>query len=449
MRTRRRWLLCGLLLALHFAAPGAAQSPADPRAVVIRNVTVVNVLAGKLRPHTTVVIVGRRITQVGPAATVAAPKGAKVIDGRGRYLIPGLWDMHSHSLWSLEAMRSFLPLYVSQGVTGIRDMGGTLAVLAAFRDSVTRVNPPWPRVVASGEILDGPKPVQADISIPVADSAAAIAAVDSLARAHVDFIKVYTLLPRNAYYATIAEAHRMGLPVAGHVPASVTPEEAARAGQRSIEHMRDEIEPFCSPNAVAACEQLAAVFRTEHTWQVPTLVVLRAKAFFDDSAMATDERLRYLPPSLRAEWMAERASRIKRGGAYAASKRKTYAVELWLAGFLAHEKVPLLAGTDAGVAFSYPGFSLHDELGLLVEGGLTPLEALRAATLAPAEYLAARDSMGSIAVGQVADLVLLRSDPLKKISATREIDAVILRGRVFDRPDLDRMLDAVAAGARE
>ena len=237
--------------------------------------------------------------------------------------------------------------------------------------------------------------------------------------------------------------------VAGHVPASVTPEEAARAGQRSIEHLRDEIEPYCSPNAVADCEHLASVFRTEHTWQVPTLVVLRAKAFFGDSAMTTDERLRYLPSSLRAEWMAERAAKLERGSAYAGKKRATYAVEIWLTGFLAKEKVPLLAGTDAGVAFAYPGFSVHDELALLVEAGLTPLEALRAATLAPAVYLAARDSMGTIAAGQVADLVILRSDPLARIAATREIDGVILRGRVFDRRDLDHILDEVAAAARK
>ena len=186
-------------MALAAGARLESQSPADPlAAVVIRDVTVVDVVAGTLRRHTTVVIVGRRITRVGPATAVSAPRGSRVIDGSGRYLIPGLWDMHSHSLWSLEAMRSFLPLYVSQGVTGIRDMGGTLPVLAAFRDSMSRGDPAWPRVIAAGSIIDGPKPVQAEISFAVGDSAAAIAAVDSLARARVDFIKVYTLLPRDA-----------------------------------------------------------------------------------------------------------------------------------------------------------------------------------------------------------------------------------------------------------
>lgn len=442
-----------MLLSVALAAGAGSGKPVqaeDSQApVAIHDVTVVDVVAGILLPHTTVVSIGGRIATVGPAAAAAVPPGAQVIDGGGRFLIPGLWDMHSHSLWSPEAMQTFLPLYVAQGVTGIRDMGGRLSVLAAFRESVTRDNPPWPRVIAAGEVLDGPQPVQADISIPVNDAAQATAAVNSLSRAGVDFIKVYTLLPREAYFAALAEARRAGLPVAGHVPAAITPEEAALAGQRSIEHLRDEIEPFCSPRAANACARLAAQFRTERTWQVPTLVVLHFKAFFDGPAVTTDSRLRYMPPALRAEWLAERQAKLQRGSDYLASRQARYADEMWLTRFLAQEGVPLLAGSDAGTAFSYPGFSLHDELALLVEARLTPLDALRAATLAPAEYLAARGSMGAIEAGQVADMVLLRGNPLASIGATREIDAVVLRGRVLDRQDLDALLATVAATVEE
>ena len=441
-----------MLAVMTLAACAGLQQPsqADPQApVVIRDVTVVDVVSGTLRPHTTVIVVGARISAVAPAAATNVPAGAVVIDGGGRFLIPGLWDMHSHSLWSPEAMLTFLPLYVAQGVTGIRDMGGRLSVLAAFRDSLRLGDSPWPRVVAAGEVLDGPQPVQADISIPVSDAASATAAVDSLAQAGVDFIKVYTQLSRETYFAVLAEARRVRLHVAGHVPAAVTPDEAALAGQRSIEHLRDEIEPFCSPRDTAACAQLAERFRTKRTWQVPTLVVLRFKAFFDDAAVTTDSRLRYIPTGLRTEWLAERQAKLRRGSDYLTSKRARYADESWLTGFLAREGVPLLAGTDAGSAFSYPGFSLHDELTLLVEAGLTPLDALRAATLAPAEYLAARDSIGTIEVGQVADMVLLRSNQLANIRASREIDAVVLRGRVLDRRYLDNLLDTVAAKAQK
>lgn len=425
--------------------------PKDSQAlVVIRDATVVDVASGALRPHTTVVITGSRITEVGPVAATTMPLGARVIEGDGRFLIPGLWDMHSHSLWSERAMASFLPLYVAQGVTGIRDMGGRLDVLSDYRAAMKQGNVAWPRVIAAGQMLDGPDPVHAEISIAVTDAHSAIAAVDLLKLADADFIKVYTTLGREGYFAAIAEARRVGLRVAGHLPGAIAPEEAALAGQASIEHLRDELEPLlCSPLKHDDCVRLAALFREHRTWQVPTLVALRNKAHFDDPSLASDPRSRYLPAALRTEWLAERDGKLGRGSNYLTRKRAWYTDEAWVARTLVREKVPMLAGSDAGVAFSYPGFSLHDELALLVEMGMTPLEALRAATLSPADFLGERASMGAIEAGKVADMVLLRENPLANIGATREIEAVVLRGRVFDRQDLDILLDAVAAKAQE
>lgn len=442
------WMLAGLL-ALAGCATREPSATWNPHArVAIRDVTVVDVVTGSLRPHSTVIVMDGRITAVGAAARLPMPPGARILDGRGRFLIPGLWDMHSHSLWSAGAMRTFLPLNVANGVTGIRDMGGRLDVLDTARAALRQENVAYPRIVAAGVILDGPEPVQADVSIAVADAAAARMAVASLAQEGVDFIKVYTLLPRDAYFAVIQEARRLGLPVAGHVPAAVTIEEAARAGQRSIEHLHDELEPLCTQRDGARCLQLAAEFRQFQVWQVPTLVALR-KGFFDDEAIVRDPRLRYIPRGLREDWLAERAARIGRGADHLAGKRRRYADEEWLTGFLAREHVGLLAGTDAGTAFCYPGFSLHDELGLLVQAGLSPVDALRAATSAPAEFLGKSDSMGTIAVGRDADMVLLRSNPLANIAATREIEAVVLRGRVLDRVDLDGLLASVARMADE
>lgn len=430
--------LAALAVAAVAAAACAREAQPTPAAdaqvsLVIRDVTVVDVVGGRLRPHMTVSIAGPRVAAV-EATTADAPPGATVVDGAGRFLIPGLWDMHSHALWSAEAMRTFLPLYVAQGVTGIRDMGGRLDVLAEARATEARTDPPWPRLVAAGEVLDGPEPVQRDISIPIATPAEATAAVARLARAGVDFIKVYTLLSRDAYMATLAEAARVRVPVAGHVPADVTPAEAAQAGQKSIEHLRDEIDPLCTRAAPEPCARLAGVFREHHTWQVPTLTVLHGKAFFDDPALATDPRLQRIPETLRNEWLADRQARLARGAAYLNQKRARYADEAWTTGFFAREGVPLLAGTDAGLPFSYPGFSLHDELALLVEAGLSPLDALRAATIAPADYLGERDTMGSVDAGRVADL-LLRRDPLAAIDATRDIAAVVLRGRLIQSGD--------------
>jgi imidazolonepropionase-like amidohydrolase len=434
------------LLVLTSCAPG--QPVTDPMDLFIDDVTIVDVTTGRTHPHSRVAISASRIVGVGSIGDVPAPPRAKRIDGRGLFLIPGLWDMHTHSLWGPEAVRTFLPAYVANGVTGIRDMGGRLDIMRAVRDSIRSGLALVPRIHAAGVILDGPEPVDPSISISISDPAGAIAAVDSLTRAGVDFIKVYTLLPRDAFFAVIAEAARLGLPVAGHIPYEVTAAEAAGAGQRSIEHLNDEMEPFCTPDAPEPCAELFELFRRHGTWQVPTLIALRMKAQADDSAFAADPRMAYIPATLRAAWLREREQKLSRGPDYFPGKRKRYQAELWLTGRLRTEKVPMMAGSDAGVAFSYPGFSLHEELGLLAEAGFSNLEALQAATLRPAQFLAATDSLGSIEVGKVADLVLLRANPLEDIRATREIETVVLRGHVIDRAGLDSLLAGVARAAQ-
>lgn len=433
---RRRlpvWLGLGLALA------GCGTPAKTP--LVLAGVTVVDVETGRLVEGVNIAIDGTRITAAG--AEVEIGPGARVVDATGLFALPGLWDMHTHSLWSADALATFLPLYVAQGITGIRDMGGTLASLAAARDSLLGGRVAWPRIVAAGLVVDGAPPVDASISVGVADSATAYSAVDSLARAGADFIKVYTLLEREVYFALVRAAKAAALPVAGHVPASVTPTEAARAGQRSIEHLLDELDLVCPVAEPAACERLAGVFREEGTWLTPTLAALRPKARVDDPAYAEDPRLAYVVPALRNDWLSGRVSRIERGPEYLAGKRRHYADEVELTRFFHERGVPMLAGSDAGVPFSYPGFSLHDELGLLVEAGLSPLDALRAATIGPATFLGARDSLGTLATGWVADLVLLRENPLLDISATRSIEAVVLRGRYLDRATLDGIMDEV------
>ena len=189
-----------------------------------------------------------------------------MMDGRGRFLIPGLWDMHVHALWDRAAMTSFLPLFVSQGVTGVRDMGGTLALLKEARDSIS-TGAWYPSVVGPGPIIDGPEPVQREISVAVGDSARARLVVDSLADGGADFVKVYTLLPRAAFLAVLDEAARRHLAVVGHVPADVTPGEAAMLGMRSIEHLRDEIEPFCTRQTASVCTPMLADFKRHQVWQ--------------------------------------------------------------------------------------------------------------------------------------------------------------------------------------
>lgn len=431
---RSALLLSALLLA------GAADTHAQEPSTAFVGATVLPMDGSPPIVDGTVVVRGDRIASVGPRASTSID-GARVVDVSGRWIVPGLWDMHVHALYDPALTDRLLALFVANGVTGIRDMGGRLDVLQDARARIAAGTLLAPRIFAAGPVLDGPEPVIPEISWRVATAAEGRAAVDSVAAAGVDFVKIYTLLPRDAFFGVIERARELGLPVAGHVPADVTPIEAARAGMRSIEHLRSEIEPYCSRAEPAACGELFAVFLEEGTWQTPTLAVRRNRAFLNDSTEVWRPYLRHAPASLLEEWRAQRAGRMERGEAYFVGARAHHADEVFVTRRLDEAGIPILAGSDAGALFSLHGFTLHDELALLVEAGLEPIDALRAATKEAARYLGVGGFLGAIAPGMKADLVVLDADPLADIRTTQRIHAVVLDGRLLTRADLDRLLE--------
>lgn len=445
---RRR--LCSIALALAALTAGCATAVPDAASIpdasvasrgagvtVISHVTVVDVMSGTLLPDRTIAIRGDTIVSVHDASREGLA-GARVIDGSGLYAIPGLWDMHVHVLWADSMPEALLPGFVARGVTGVRDMGGTAEGLLAA-PALERAGIAMPRVVASGPVLDGPEPVDPSISFAVADSADAVAAVDSLHALGADFVKVYTLLPPDAFFAAAARARELGLPLAGHLPGDVSLADAAAAGMRSIEHLREEIEVFCHRAEPAACADEIATLRAHDVWQTPTLVVIDAKTRMREPSFAAPAAAEALPPVVREMWQSLRASRLDRDDDYWAGRQDRWRDMLWLTGFLHRSGVPILAGTDTPVLFTYPGESLHRELELLVEAGLAPVDALRAATVEPARWLERSDRFGAIEPGRAADIVLLEADPLTDIRATRLIAGVLLRGRWLDRAALDAL----------
>ena len=447
----RPLLLTGILVA---ALGGSARPQARPT-IAFTHATVIDVDKGTSLPGMTVVVAGGRITGVGPDGEVAAPARARIVEATGKFLIPGLWDMHVHAAWpGAEAI--FLPLLVANGVTGVREMFSRLDWLATARARVRRGDLPGPRMVGSGHILDGRPPIWPG-SVAVANAAEARHAVDSLAAGGADFIKVYSRLSPEAFFAAAREAKAKGLPFAGHVPSLVSAAMASDSGQRSIEHLTNVI-AACSTDepkylallaaAVASpggwdsagkisrggagllasysperCRALARRFVANGTWMVPTIAVLHSVAYLDDTTLALDPRLRYIPPGFSQSWNARTDFRFRMLTPEDWKSRKIgYARQLEIVTLLHAEGVKFLAGTDLSNPFIYPGFSLHDELASLVAAGFTPAEALRAATIDPARYLDAADSLGSIAVGKRADLVLLGANPLEDIRNTTKIE---------------------------
>jgi Amidohydrolase family len=231
----------------------------------------------------------------------------------------------------------------------------------------------------------------------------------------------------------MARAREQGMPVAGHVPADVDPRDAARAGMRTMEHMRAELGGYCTRARQAVCDSIIPVLREHGVWQTPTLLPRWVRAHMDSVELA-DPRLAALPYVVRDYWMAEHAQTLRRRTAADWPRlRAEHEEERWLALHLHRAGLSLLAGSDAGTSFSHPGSGLHDELEMLVDAGLTPLEALQAATRNAARALAA-DSLGTLEVGKMADVVLLAADPLADIRNTRRVVAVVIGGASSTAP---------------
>jgi imidazolonepropionase-like amidohydrolase len=445
-----------LLLSLTLLLASGRSDP-EQKALVLTHVTIIDITGGAPKPDMTVVITGARITDLGEAGKVSVPQGGKEIDAGGKFLIPGLWDMHVH--WY---GRDTLTLFTANGVTGIRQMFGTSDLLR-WRDEIAKGSLQGPRMVVASPIIDGPQPVWPG-SISVRDEAEGRKAVTRVKQWGADFVKVYSLLPREAYFGIADEARKQGLPVEGHVPFSLSAAEASDAGQKSIEHLTGVILACADKEAESRSEpvnansspartrpevqaletfsakkeaELFARFIKNGTWQCPTLNVRRSTAYQDDPNFKNDDRLRYIPRQILERWGMRMGNR--RAEFYANEKR-LFQKQVEVIGDMNRAGVLLLAGTDTGNPFCFPGFSLHDELALLVKAGLTPTESLRAATLNPAKFFGLDQTLGTIEQGKLADLVLLEANPLEDIRNTQRIDAVIMNGRFYDRKALDKML---------
>jgi Amidohydrolase family len=436
----------------------------------ITDVTVIDTTGAPAKTGQTIAVEGNRISQVGDAKKVHAPKGAQVVNARGLYVIPGLWDMHVH-VW--ETDRTF-PLFIANGVLGLRNMGGHLDELKRWRAQVVNGELLGPHMVISGPLVDGLNPAHPDHAVVVHDPAEARAIVDSLKQSGVDFIKVFDSLTLDEYYAIAEESKKVGLPFAGHLPRGVWASDASTAGQLSIEHLRGSLEESSknfnqivhlndsappSPAEKAArslallklevdsfdperLKNLAVLFVKNGTWQVPTLVASRVVPFLNDEATVNDPRLAYIGRKERKEWTELRDHFIADNPPeFWTLHRAAYQEELAITREYHRDSVSILGGTDAGgPPFVIPGFDLHTELAALVDAGFTPLQALQSVTLDAAQFLGRADEFGTIANGKAADLVLLDANPLDDIHNTQKIRAVVVQGQYLDRAALDALL---------
>lgn len=339
---------------------------------------------------------------------------------------------------------AYLRLFIVNGVTGIRIMNGAPAH-HVWRSEIEGGSLLGPRMVIASQIIDGPSSFLSD-AVKVNNEQEARAAVRQAKQEGADFVKVHDNLPRDAYFAVVDEAKRLGLPVEGHVPASITAKEAAEAGQKSIEHFTGLT---AAESDAAQADDLILIFKKHHTWICPTLIMRNNYAVLDDRSLANDVRLRYVKPSWKKSWLSMTNGSGNVPAKDWADRKETVRREKALVGRFQKAGVGILAGTDDSNPYVMPGFSLHDELVMLVESGLTPLQALQSATLDPANFFSQLDSLGTVAPGKFADMILLDANPLADIRNTKRIRGVVVNGRFLNRQDLDSILAGIEAAANK
>ncbi|MFG2577351.1 amidohydrolase family protein [Streptomyces sp. NPDC048481] len=470
------------------AAAAAPANDAGSGPLAFTHVTVIDGSGAPPAPGMTVVVEGGRVTAVAPSARTRLRPGTRTVDLTGKYLIPGLIEAHTHS----DGPEAVVPpLYALAGVTTVREMRGE-PVHHEWREKIRRGALLGPRWVVGSPIVDGaPSLWAADVgpTVEVRDAAEARRAVRRVKREGADFVKVYSRLSREAYFAIADEARRQGIPHLGHCPDTVGIAEASACGHRSVEHLHalllatsrheEEIRRGLAavridprdPSSLSRYhswfqqvhplewravqgydrDRADALFRTlaaHGTAVVPTLSVHRTLEL-PDAVPSRAEEWKYLPAWQVESWPDQLAA-LTGGRTPGQQERihRIFAHRLRLVGELHGAGVRLDAGTDTGTGYLVPGFALHDELALLVAAGLTPAEALRAATRDAARTLGL-PAVGTVARGHAADLLVLDADPLHDIRNTRRIHGVVVDGRWIPPQERHRLLAAVEAAAAQ
>ena len=434
---------------------------------VIDNASVIPMTEEIVLESHSVLVRSGRIAEICEPGSTCGDGSAEMIDGGGKFLIPGLIDMHAHTnpggndsmeVAQQEMMRRIqsqqLRQYVMFGVTTLRDTAGGPANLEA-REKIRQGEMIGPRMFTAYGAMDGDPPLHS-ASTPFATGEAAAAYVRETAAAGYDFVKIYSTLPQPVFDAIMETAREVGLPVAGHVPMPVDIEYALQSGMRSVEHLSGYdvacagpeagLEPimndvyqgmnYCTPEKIRRLAEMTAKYEV---WNDPTLIVQdNVKSEWDRYTVFNEEENRYTPPTLRIfqEWLYELFLPRPRAGLKAARTPRMALVKA-----LSDAGAPILLGTDTAAS----GYNVHQELALLVESGLTPYQTLTAATSEPARYFEREGEFGTIVEGASADLVLLDANPLEDIANARGIAGIMLRGDWWPRPRIERELAAIQA----
>ncbi len=471
-----------ILAALLLSPTVVAQRDKIPD-LLISNVNIVDVENGTIANSMDVLIKADRIHEI-QSSDPSTSKATFTIDGSGKYLIPGLWDMHAHpddpEMWRMkpdaESRDLLMPLFVLHGVTGIRDMAGSLKVVNEWRELIANGSIVGPTIYAAGPLIDGPNPMW-DGSIGIPSTKHVIQKVDSLIEAGVDFLKVYSLLPDSIYFAMAKYARSIDFPFCGHVPQTVTNYEASESGINSLEHLLD-IPLECSSREAdirnknidygsindrlgqyifrnkliidtydpAKAAKLFKTFAENETWHTPTISMWFKNAWFETEEKKDQAHFKYLPAYMKKYWTPQVNDHLRyRNKDFLKAQQDLVDHYMRIIGDMNKAGVKLLVGTDTGAnPLCWPGLGVHLEIEMFEKAGLSPLEALQTATINPALYLGVEEDYGTIAKGKFADMVLLSENPLETITNTQKIDGIVKSGSYFSKTRIGEYLEEIA-----
>jgi imidazolonepropionase-like amidohydrolase len=438
------------LLALSACQPAA---PIPAQAYLLTDVTVIDVEKGLAIPGQTITVVGEQIETISAQGEAEKPKSARVIDGSGLYVIPGLVDAHVHYYDA----PVFGRVLMAKGVLLTRDMGMPNEYILSLRNELNHGTKLGPEMVAAGAMLDGSPPVIPTISLAVQSPEEGRAAVQKQAEAGADMIKVYSNLEKEVFLAILDEAAKTGLKVVGHVPDAIGIEEAAEAGQASIEHWFGFEKVLASllgeepqytytgigsgfayllrlgevdPQALTALYQR---LKASGVTVDPTVVTFKNWPDVDSLQLKDLAGGEYISQNLLSMWKTQWAGQTEFPDIFWQNWAQ-------MVKGMNEADVPLMVGTDLMCPGLVPGFSVHEEMAIWQEAGIPEADILRSATLVPAQLMGLGDRLGSLSVGKIASFVLLRANPLEDIHNAEQIEGVFLRGQYFDRQALDQLL---------
>ena len=405
----------------------SCQNDTEKYDIAITNITIIDVESSELLSNQTIYIRNGRIKKISSEKIIEKEIVDTIINGKNKFISSGFWDMHVHSCWKDGLDKTIYPTFLQFGITGIRDMGGSLDILNTFKNRAKNQSYSYPYLYGSGPILDGENPIHPAFSVSV-NNKNFRNILDSLTSQNVDFFKTYSLLKNNVLDSIAKYSKENAINFSGHISEYITPENASKLGQKSFEHLNKLEELKTNPIRL---KKFIEIVKENGNWICPTLIIYKRKYEFVKGEYLYHLLYESLDSDLKTEWEQSKNLTVPKNETEIENAKNRLDNQKQLVKIFHDNKIPILLGTDfAGMPFVYQGYSLHEEMKLLESIGISQFEILKMATLNPTIYLEISEEYGTIEVNKMADLIIFDKNPIEKIENTLSISNVIKSGKI-------------------